>query len=870
MEQREVCLKWNDYLDVFHGAFLSVLDIDHFTDVTLLCDSHSINCHRLVLSSSSSFFETLLLGISHSHPIIIVKDVEFHDLQALVEFMYTGEVTVPKHQTSSLVKVAEMFKVKGLAYPDVIANQIQKPSYLSQNSQITQPAVKGNRVVLTSDNKSLTENFSSNLEPPVADTSNGNLVNSPAETSSSVYPTDNAACNSLQVKTEFAASIDKGGSNSSDQFADDGGHFDYGSETLVRSRILERRERKPNASLNLSEVEDASSRHNEEIVGVPDPHLFLSGEDITLGNFPGFSGNCQLQLDTEESDATSFDSQVPGFPSSIIYQGKMPTRTFRRGVRPKAFYCTACNKGFTSIGRLRRHYSTNIHQNAVKYSGLPDPARKKKKLKAGDTTALSQASLSPSPGSPELSTSSGDETQFSVHQLAQCYEDSLGTLNMPTASQGQMSPEHFRQDFQSVSQQGHFYCSNQNNFKETVRITSNLSVTTSNTFGFTGTNGNGPSNLLRSNNSEFSQVIPFSTENTSTNSTTNGTYSTSTSLPVLNQSPANGPQSHSDLPHFQSQASQYASESTQSLRCLESFALGPIYSSFSSTYNQDDPNFCDSALPPNSQVPPSEGTRGAKAKAELKLKQSDIGTSYCFKTAQPSISAIPCIPYNLSTVSKDDSLPKLLVKKKPKKIKKKVRELLVASKSELHGNAFPIEIVVNKKYVSPPSPPRAPCEIPIPLQNEILPSFSESPVESETPQVTENLPYDEANLGFNNNNTLAISGKLVFGRVSGSSDGNSSTAVNPQSKPASRECFPANIFSNFLTEADVSAITGGGKVIYRCSYCDKNFNCIRYLTKHCNSYHRGDRPFNCEVCGKRFCDEEYYKFHQSIHVGSKP
>ena len=57
------------------------------------------------------------------------------------------------------------------------------------------------------------------------------------------------------------------------------------------------------------EVENASPNHNEEIVGVPDPHLFLSGEDITSGNFPGYSGNCQLQLDTEESDATSFDSQ---------------------------------------------------------------------------------------------------------------------------------------------------------------------------------------------------------------------------------------------------------------------------------------------------------------------------------------------------------------------------------------------------------------------------------------------------------------------------------------------------------------------------------------------------------------------------------
>jgi hypothetical protein len=111
--------------------------------------------------------------------------------------MYTGEVTVPKPQTSSLIKVAEMLKVKGLAYPGVIASQIQKPISLSQNTLMAQPAAKGNNVDTTSENSFLPEDFSSNLEPPVGDTSNGNLVNYPAETSSSVYPTDIAACNSL-------------------------------------------------------------------------------------------------------------------------------------------------------------------------------------------------------------------------------------------------------------------------------------------------------------------------------------------------------------------------------------------------------------------------------------------------------------------------------------------------------------------------------------------------------------------------------------------------------------------------------------------------------------------------------------------------
>ena len=195
MDQKEFCLKWNSYLDVFHEAFLHILDSEHFTDVTLSCESQSINCHRLVLSSCSSYFATLLLGISHSHPIIILNDVNFHDLKALVKFMYTGELTVPQAQISSLIKVAEILKVKGLTYPDETDNQLRKHSY---PSQMTQPAVKGKRVDRTSENSFLAESSSSNLGPPVVDTSNDNLAKYPAETSSFVGETGISVRNLLE------------------------------------------------------------------------------------------------------------------------------------------------------------------------------------------------------------------------------------------------------------------------------------------------------------------------------------------------------------------------------------------------------------------------------------------------------------------------------------------------------------------------------------------------------------------------------------------------------------------------------------------------------------------------------------------------
>uniref|UniRef100_A0A1B0APE0 BTB domain-containing protein n=1 Tax=Glossina palpalis gambiensis TaxID=67801 RepID=A0A1B0APE0_9MUSC len=70
---------------------------------------------RVVLSACSSYFQSLFLDHPEKHPIVILKDVRFAELQTLVEFMYKGEVNVQYCQLSALLKTAESLKVKGLA-----------------------------------------------------------------------------------------------------------------------------------------------------------------------------------------------------------------------------------------------------------------------------------------------------------------------------------------------------------------------------------------------------------------------------------------------------------------------------------------------------------------------------------------------------------------------------------------------------------------------------------------------------------------------------------------------------------------------------------------------------------------------------------
>lgn len=54
------------------------------------------------------------LGPSH-HPVIVLPGVEFTDLCALVTFMYSGEVNIYESQLASLLSMADVLHIRGLA-----------------------------------------------------------------------------------------------------------------------------------------------------------------------------------------------------------------------------------------------------------------------------------------------------------------------------------------------------------------------------------------------------------------------------------------------------------------------------------------------------------------------------------------------------------------------------------------------------------------------------------------------------------------------------------------------------------------------------------------------------------------------------------
>ncbi|XP_027226668.2 protein tramtrack, beta isoform isoform X7 [Penaeus vannamei] len=111
-------LSWNNHHATFCDILSKCREKETYTDVTLSCEGNFYPLHKLVLSTCSEYFEKIFERTPCKHPVIVLNDIKCRELEALLSYMYAGEVSVPQSNLAMLIKVAEVLQIKGLAVPD--------------------------------------------------------------------------------------------------------------------------------------------------------------------------------------------------------------------------------------------------------------------------------------------------------------------------------------------------------------------------------------------------------------------------------------------------------------------------------------------------------------------------------------------------------------------------------------------------------------------------------------------------------------------------------------------------------------------------------------------------------------------------------
>ncbi|XP_063236255.1 broad-complex core protein isoforms 1/2/3/4/5-like isoform X1 [Bacillus rossius redtenbacheri] len=150
MAAQQICLKWNSFQSNIVTSFEKLWEEEGLVDVTLASDGQCIQAHKVMLSACSPFFRKVFQSNPCQHPVIILQDVHFSELESLLCFVYKGEVSIDQESLPALLRAAETLQIRGLSGASEQlrgkAGSPQKlPSEVLSDDSLSHPPVKRQR-----------------------------------------------------------------------------------------------------------------------------------------------------------------------------------------------------------------------------------------------------------------------------------------------------------------------------------------------------------------------------------------------------------------------------------------------------------------------------------------------------------------------------------------------------------------------------------------------------------------------------------------------------------------------------------------------------------------------------------------------------
>ena len=88
-----------------------------YADVTLVSDDKiPVKAHKLILSASSPVMKNLLVNHPNSQPLIFLRDVEYQDLKAILQFLYSGQTQVNKDRLEKVIEAGKNLGIDNIGF----------------------------------------------------------------------------------------------------------------------------------------------------------------------------------------------------------------------------------------------------------------------------------------------------------------------------------------------------------------------------------------------------------------------------------------------------------------------------------------------------------------------------------------------------------------------------------------------------------------------------------------------------------------------------------------------------------------------------------------------------------------------------------
>ena len=114
-------LTWDSFTEHSESIFKELCKSKRFSDITLVCDNQKFfKAHKFILSASSDVFKTIFNDETPHLPMIYLRGVSQTDLELILTFVYTGQVTFEQERLDEFLKVANDLKIYGIDPSDIL------------------------------------------------------------------------------------------------------------------------------------------------------------------------------------------------------------------------------------------------------------------------------------------------------------------------------------------------------------------------------------------------------------------------------------------------------------------------------------------------------------------------------------------------------------------------------------------------------------------------------------------------------------------------------------------------------------------------------------------------------------------------------
>lgn len=126
-------IRWNNFPVTVSSSLEALRNNGDLVDTSLFCEGrrfmviqtiliefvfkikihqkNSIQAHRVVLSATSNYFRQIFKEISSPNVAIVLSGLNHQDIEAILTFIYCGEVSLCEPQLPSFLKTAETLQV---------------------------------------------------------------------------------------------------------------------------------------------------------------------------------------------------------------------------------------------------------------------------------------------------------------------------------------------------------------------------------------------------------------------------------------------------------------------------------------------------------------------------------------------------------------------------------------------------------------------------------------------------------------------------------------------------------------------------------------------------------------------------------------